>query len=75
MESVDISKINTNVDYNLRFPSDNYIEAFKWADKVPLIGEKLSETRFFYTPSTFSTGIKVNRNLTEKVSRRNSDTD
>lgn len=74
MESVDISKINTNVDYNLRFPSDNYIEAFKWADKVPLIGEKLSETRFFYTPSTFSTGIKVNRNLTEKVSRRNSDT-
>ena len=73
MESVDISKINTNVDYNLRFPSDNYIEAFRWAEKVPFIGEKLSETRFFYTPSTFSTGIKVNRNLTEKVSRKNSD--
>lgn len=73
MESVDIGKINTNVDYSLRFPSDNYIEAFRWAEKVPLIGEKLSETRFFYTPSTFSTGIKVNRNLTEKVSRKNSD--
>ncbi|MFL2511122.1 MAG: cell surface protein SprA [Candidatus Neomarinimicrobiota bacterium] len=73
MEQVDISRINTNVDYNLRFPSDNYIEAFKWTKNVPIIGPKLSETRFFYTPTTFSTGMKVNRNLTEKVARRNSD--
>ena len=62
MESIDASKLSTNVDYNLRFPSDNYIEAFKWAENVPLIGEKLSETRFFYTPSTFTSGIRVNRN-------------
>ena len=73
MESIDVSKINTNVDYNLRFPSDNYIEAFKWAENVPFIGEKLSETRFFYTPSTFTTGIRVNRNLSEKISRKNSE--
>ena len=73
MESIDASKLSTNVDYNLRFPSDNYIEAFKWAENVPLIGEKLSETRFFYTPSTFTSGIRVNRNLTEKVSRKNSE--
>ena len=73
MESVDINKINTNVDYNLRFPSDNYIEAFKWTENLPIIGEKLSETRFFYTPSTFTTGIRVNRNLSEKISRRNSE--
>ena len=73
MESVDVNKINTNVDYNLRFPSDNYIEAFKWTENFPIIGEKLSETRFFYTPSTFTTGIRVNRNLSEKISRRNSE--
>lgn len=71
MDSVDSNKLSTNVDYNLRFPSDNYIEAFKWAEKVPFIGQKLSETRFFYTPSTFTSGIRVNRNLTEKVSRKN----
>ena len=71
MDSVDSNKLSTNVDYNLRFPSDNYIEAFKWAEKVPFIGEKLSETRFFYTPSTFTSGIKVNKSLTEKVSRKN----
>ena len=70
MKSVDVSKISTNVDYNLRFPSDNYVEAFKWAERVPLIGEQLSETKFFYTPSTFGSSIKVNRNLTEKFSRQ-----
>ena len=74
MNAVDLSKILiSNVDYNLRFPSDNYIEAFKWAENVPFIGEKLSETRFFYTPSTFTTGIRVNRNLSEKISRKNSE--
>ena len=73
MESVDISKIKTTVDYNLRFPTDNYIEAFKWAEKIPFIGDELSETKFFYTPSTFTSAINVNRNLTEKISRSNSD--
>ena len=70
MKSIDVSKINTNLDYNLRFPSDNYLEAFKWAEKVPFIGEELSKTKFFYTPSTFGSSIRVNRNLTEKFSRQ-----
>ena len=36
MKSVDTQRLTTNLDYNLRFPSDNYIEAFKWMSKVPL---------------------------------------
>ena len=71
MESVDTQRLNTNVDYNLRFPSDNYIEAFKWMSKVPIVGEKISKTKFFYTPTSFATGIRINRNLTEKQSRSN----
>ena len=73
LESVDISRLNTNLDYNLRFPSDNYVEAFKWTEKIPLVGNKISDTKFFYTPTTFVTGIKINRNLSEKVSRSNRD--
>ena len=73
MESVDVNRINTNLDYNLRFPSDNYLEAFKWTENIPFIGEKLSKTKFFYTPTTFSTGMNINRNLTEKLTRGNSD--
>jgi hypothetical protein len=71
MEFVDTQRITTNVDYNLRFPSDNYIEAFKWMSKVPVVGEKIGETKFFYTPTSFATGIRINRNLTEKQSRAN----
>ncbi|MDG2287982.1 MAG: cell surface protein SprA [Candidatus Marinimicrobia bacterium] len=73
MKSVDTKRLTTNLDYNLRFPSDNYIEAFKWMSKVPFIGEKISETKFFYTPTSFATGFRVNRNLIEKESRSNTD--
>ncbi|HIF29775.1 MAG TPA: cell surface protein SprA [Candidatus Marinimicrobia bacterium] len=73
MKSVDTKRLTTKLDYNLRFPSDNYIEAFKWMSKVPLIGQQISETKFFYTPTSFTTGFSVNRNLTEKESRSSTD--
>ena len=73
MKSVDTQRLTTNLDYNLRFPSDNYIEAFKWMAKVPLIGEKVSDTKFFYTPTSLATGFRVNRSLTEKQSRSSTD--
>jgi hypothetical protein len=73
MKSVDTQRLTTNLDYNLRFPSDNYVEAFKWMAKVPFIGEKVSETKFFYTPTSLATGFRVNRSLTEKESRSSTD--
>ena len=73
MKSVDTQRLTTNLDYNLRFPSDNYIEAFKWMAKVPFIGEKVSDTKFFYTPTSLTTGFRVNRSLTEKESRSSTD--
>lgn len=73
MESVDISKLSTNVDYNLQFPSDNFVEVFKWTEKMPIVGEKLSEVKFFYSPTNFSSAIRIDKNLTEKLSRKNDD--
>ena len=69
MKAVDTQRFSTNLDYNLRFPSDNYIEAFKWMSKVPFIGDKVSKKKFYYTPTSFITGFSVSRNLTEKESR------
>jgi cell surface protein SprA len=71
MKSVDTSKINTNIDYNLNFPSDNYSLIFKWAAGIPIVGNNISDTKFYYTPSSFSSSIRVNSNLKEKVSRNN----
>jgi hypothetical protein len=73
MKEVDISKINTNLDYNISFKSDNYINAFKWIHNLPLFGEELSEVKFFYSPTNFSSGIRINRNSVEKYSRRNNE--
>jgi len=69
MESVDTDRFTSSVNYNLKFPSDNYIQAFKWLKKVPIVGENMSETKFFYTPSSFGTSIKLNQSLVEKQSR------
>ena len=73
MKSVDISQLSTGVDYNLQFPSDNYVEAFKWLEKIPVVGENMSKTKFFYTPTSFVAGIQMNQNLTERNSRSTQD--
>ena len=69
MKSVDTDRFTTSLDYNLRFPSDNYIEAFEWLEKIPVVGENMSKTKFFYTPSSFNSSIKLNQSLVEKQSR------
>ena len=69
MKRVDTDRFTTSLDYNLRFPSDNYIEAFQWLEKVPIVGENMSKTKFFYTPSSFNSSIKLNQSLVEKQSR------
>ena len=61
MKSVDLKNINSNIDYNLRFPSGNYINAFKWMKNFPLIGKEISSKKLYYSPSNFSTGIKINK--------------
>ena len=47
MKSVDLKNINSNIDYNLRFPSGNYINTFKWMKNFPLIG-KISKKLYYY---------------------------
>ena len=69
MKRVDTDRFTTSLDYNLRFPSDNYIEAFQWLEKVPIVGDSMSKTKFFYTPSSFNSSIKLNQSLVEKQSR------
>jgi hypothetical protein len=37
--------------YSVPFGRDNYIEIFKWMQKVPVLGSKLGQVRLFYTPN------------------------
>ncbi len=60
-----------NISYKIPFGRDNYIQPFKWMQNVPILGDKLGDFRWYYTPSSLdfsmdaaeSKSIKVPRNL------------
>ena len=60
-----------NVSYKIPFGRDNYFLPFKWLQNVPVLGDKLGDLRWYYTPSSLdfsmdaaeSKSIKVPRNL------------
>ena len=51
------------VDYNLSFGRSNYLRPLSWSEKIPLVGETLSDFQLYYTPTSFKTGL----NLSEKL--------
>jgi len=53
------------ISYSIPFGRDNYISPFKWAAKMPLIGEKLENFHFYYLPNKFS----ISLNSSESKSR------
>lgn len=69
MEHVNIHKINGDIKYNLQFPSDNYLKIFGWTKSIPIVGEQISETKFFYTPTNFNSSMIFSRNLSNKKTR------
>ena len=73
MKSVDFRKVNTNLDYFIRFPSGNFIEPFEWIDKLPYLGSELSSTKLYYSPTNFSSNIKLDLTSSERNSRSSSE--
>ena len=51
------------VDYNLSFGRSNYFRPLSWSEKIPLIGNTLSDFQLYYTPRSLKTGL----NLSEKL--------
>ena len=73
MKSVDFRKVNTNLDYFIRFPSSNLSEPFEWIDKLPYLGSELSSTKLYYSPTNFSSNIKLDLTSSERNSRSSSE--
>ena len=73
MKSVDFRKVNTNLDYFIRFPSGNFIEPFEWIKKLPYLGSELSSTKLYYSPTNFSSNIKLDLTSSERNSRSSSE--
>ncbi|MBI90266.1 MAG: cell surface protein SprA [Candidatus Marinimicrobia bacterium] len=55
--------------YNLAFDRNNYIKPLSWAKAIPIVGKSLSDFQFFYTPTSFKTGMNMNEKLTWNETR------
>jgi len=55
--------------YGHAFARDNFIKPLKWIRVIPLIGSKLSNVNFYYTPISINAGIDIVEKLVQKNSR------
>lgn len=57
------------LNYIHSFGRDNFIKPLKWLNGIPVIGQKLSQTNVYYSPTTINAAINFNEKLTQKNSR------
>ncbi len=69
MREVRNESYSGKLTYNHAFARDNFFKPLKWLKIIPLFGEKISETNFFYTPSSLNAGIDFSEKLIQKDSR------
>ena len=55
--------------YNLSFGRNNYIKPLQWAKDLPFIGKSAKDFQFYYTPSSFKTGMNMSEKLTWNETR------
>ena len=55
--------------YNLSFGRNNYIKPLQWAKDLPFIGKSANDFQFYYTPSSFKTGMNMSEKLTWNETR------
>lgn len=69
MKEVRNESYSGKLAYSHAFARDNFFKPLKWLRIVPLFGKKLSETNFYYTPSSLNAGIDFSEKLVQKDSR------
>lgn len=55
--------------YAHSFERDNFIKPFKWLNVIPIIGEKISDANFYYSPVSVNAGMNFSEKLVQKNSR------
>lgn len=58
-----------NVSYRVPFGKNNYLEIFKWLSGVPLLGERLGDTHWYYTPNSFEVSLDASESKSTRISR------
>lgn len=60
---------NVQASYNVQFPKGKGIRLFKWMSPLPLYGDDLSETKFFYFPTKLDVSATLSDNWSARKTR------
>ena len=74
IKSLEEQSITTNLNYPIKFSDENYIKPFGIIGKIPWLGNKLKDTRIYYTPTTLQVSGTVAEIISDKVVRADSST-
>ena len=72
LESTELIKSNVSENisgqlaYPIKFSEENYIQPFKALGLIPWLGERIKDTRLYYTPAN----VDFSTNLTEALNKR-----
>jgi len=58
-----------NISYQFPFPKEKYLQPLKWIAKVPVLGDKLSETRLYYLPNNLSVSADAGKGTSYSIPR------
>ncbi|MFC1618962.1 cell surface protein SprA [Candidatus Neomarinimicrobiota bacterium] len=70
----EVTNIGGQVGYPIQFSEENYVEPFKKLEVLPLIGDRIKDTRVYYTPSNVDFSANLTEALTSKITRAQPDT-
>ncbi len=66
--------INTQLTYPISFSEENYIQPFQALASIPWLGERIKDTRFYYTPSNINFGAELTESFSDRITRADPDT-
>ncbi|UCD37436.1 MAG: cell surface protein SprA [Fidelibacterota bacterium] len=65
--------ITGQVGYPIKFSEENYIQPFKILGFIPLLGERIKDTRLYYSPSNLDLAANLNEAITNRTTRADPD--
>ncbi|MCK4577212.1 MAG: cell surface protein SprA [Candidatus Marinimicrobia bacterium] len=61
--------IASHMSYPVTFSADNYFEPLRFMEKIPWLGERFKETRFYYSPTSVNFSADITEGVTSRKTR------
>ncbi len=62
-----------SVSYQFPFPKNKFVSPLKWTAKIPILGDKISETHFYYWPTNLSVSADAGKGTSHTIQRATTD--